>query len=308
MSSKKYQIMKINPEDVIVPLHPNFGAIQNTIGKIPQNAHIQVVQCLLNPTSPKGQFAPIMFMDPLIIQTSEDQDVSHNGTAYNNANPENIHEQNQQGTGQHLRTDIPISQPGSAVAPSNPQSNKYSHHPISAILVPLQNLIDDMHMHEPLCLDKSFWTEYSKEIAPIINSAINTGRQLDRGSPKLKNWGRTELKLVLDGLSQFLSYSAISAIQGEQEGEALKKDIVERLYNQIGSAVKALGIFEIQRIVPIDDSYDFYKPKHQMVDSMQVNEVLVGRILEVRSAGIIDIGDGSIEQEAQVVVGVQTEE
>ena len=313
MSSKKYQIIKTNPEDVIIPLHPNFGTSKNTLGKIPHDAHIQVVQRQLNSNSPRGEFAPIMFMDPPIIQTSGENEVSHNGTAHNNANPENIHDQNLDN--QNTRTsnpnitpNIPTSEIGSTATPSNRQSNKYSHHPLSVILVPLQNLIDEMHMHEPLCLDKSFWQDYSKEIAPIINNAINTGRQLDRGSPKLGTWGRTELKVVLDGLSQFLSYSAISAIQGEQEGEALKKDIVDRLYNQIGSAVKALGIFELQRVVPIDDSYDFYKPKHQMVDSMQVNDILVGRILEVRSAGIIHIGDGSIEQEAEVVVGVQAEE
>jgi hypothetical protein len=128
---------------------------------------------------------------------------------------------------------------------------------------------------------------------------------LDHGSPKLKSWGDSELKLVLDGLSQFLSYASISAVQGEQEGEALKKDIVERLYNQIGVGVKNLGIYEVQRIIPIDDTYDFYKPTHQMVEGMEVNDVLVGRILEIRSAGILNIKDGSIDQEAQVVVGVK---
>ena len=88
----------------------------------------------------------------------------------------------------------------------------------------------------------------------------------------------------------------------------MKKDIIDRLYNKIGDGVKGLGIYEVQRIIPIDDTYDFYKPKHQMVESMEVNEVLIGRVLEIRSAGIINISDGTIEQEAQVVVGVKAEQ
>ena len=36
----------------------------------------------------------------------------------------------------------------------------------------------------------------------------------------------------------------------------------------------------------------------KMVEGMEVNDVLVGRILEIRSAGILNIKDGSIDQEA----------
>ena len=41
---------------------------------------------------------------------------------------------------------------------------------------------------------------------------------------------------------------------------------------------------------------------------MSVNEVLVGKILEVRSVGSIDITDGSIQEEANVVVGIKADD
>ena len=305
MSKKLHQILKIHPEDNVTPLYPSFGSASNNFGKIPEDAHVQIVNCNIDPSKPRGQFEQITFRDPpvLLEPSDENQDIGQQEFSQQTTNS-TINGMNSIDGGDNTTN----NENGLSNTPSVQQtSNKYTHHPLSTVLVPLQRLIDDMHIHEPLCLDKAFWKDYSNEIRPILESAIKSGRQLDRGSPKLKNWGDTELKLVLDGLSQFLSYASISAVQGEQEGEALKKDIVERLYNQIGVGAKGLGIYEVQRIIPIDDTYDFYKPNHQMVEGMEVNDVLVGRILEIRSAGILNIKDGSIDQEAQVVVGVKAD-
>ncbi len=296
MSKKLHQILKIQPEDNVTPLYPSFASSSNHFGKIPKDAHVQIVNCNVDPTKPRGQFEQITFRDPPVIMEPSDENLD--------LSKQDISQQNPNSTVDDTGN---ISPNGTLPSSQQQTSNKYTHHPLSTVLVPLQRLIDDMHIHEPLCLDKDFWKDYSTEIRPIIENAIKSGRQLDCGSPKLKSWGDSELKLVLDGLSQFLSYASISAVQGEQEGEALKKDIVERLYNQIGVGVKDLGIYEVQRIIPIDDTYDFYKPNHQMVEGMEVNDVLVGRILEIRSAGILNIKDGSIDQEAQVVVGVKAD-
>ena len=59
MSKKLQQIVKIQPEDDVKPLYPSFGAPSNNFGKIPKDAHVQIVSCNIDLSQPKGKFEKI---------------------------------------------------------------------------------------------------------------------------------------------------------------------------------------------------------------------------------------------------------
>ena len=169
MSKKLHQILKIQPEDNVTPLYPSFVSASNNFGKIPEDAHVQIVNCNVDPSKPRGQFEQITFRDPpvLLDPSDENQDIGQQ-------------EFSQQTTSSTINgTDIDGGNAinngnGSSNTPTVPQtSNKYTHHPLSTVLVPLQRLIDDMHIHEPLCLDKDFWKDYSAEIDLYLRMQSN---------------------------------------------------------------------------------------------------------------------------------------
>ena len=56
MSKKLHQILKIQPEDNVTPLYPSFGSASNNFGKIPEDAHVQIVNCNIDPSKPRGHY------------------------------------------------------------------------------------------------------------------------------------------------------------------------------------------------------------------------------------------------------------
>ena len=206
--------------------------------------------------------------------------------------------------------DVVESQPEAPQAPEAPPEplrdlTPPKHH-LSLVIDQLKLLHSDASLHQNLCSDQQAWTRYEQTVISKLEPVITEGLAIQEPERSLaESWAMHDVRPILDGLARFMSYAYLSERNNDFSGAALRKDLTARLYGGIGFALANMKLLMLQKVIPYTNEYNFFRPRHRLIQRVEVESELVGRIIEVRRVGLYDPYEGHLIEEAEVIVGVE---
>ena len=193
--------------------------------------------------------------------------------------------------------------------PSAPQEAPKPKHHLDSVISKLELLLNDAELHESLCEDPNVWKLYKRNTLKPLPSVIKEGLSLKKQETSLiESWVYHDVRPILDGLAQLFSYACKAEYRKTFSGEALKRDLQARLYGGIGFALAKLKLLNLQKLVPIQSDYNFFRPRQKIIQRVQVPEELVGKILGIERVGLYHPLDGHLLEEAEVIIGIEMEQ